>query len=56
MTPTLTARLDAALYGIDIRKAWLPIADVRKELRKRGLSTRGTAGVLLVRLYEGIKQ
>lgn len=55
-TPTLTARLDAALYVIDIRKSWLPIADVRKELRKRGLPTKGTAGVLLVRLYEGIKQ
>ena len=56
MTPTLTARLDAALYVIDIRKAWLPIADVRKELRKRGLSTKGTAGVLLVRLYEDMRQ
>ncbi len=55
MTQTLTARLDAALYVIDIRKSRLPIAIVRDVLRKRGLSTKGTAGVLLVRLYEDMK-
>ncbi len=55
MTPTLTARLDAALYVLHLHQARLPIAIVRDVLRKRGLSTKGPARVLLVRLYEDMK-
>ena len=54
-TPTLTARLDAALYVLHLHQARLPISLIRGVLRKRGLSTKGTAGVLLVRLYEDMK-
>lgn len=53
-TPTLTARLDAALYILHLMHERLPISSIRDIARGRGLPTRGTAQVLLVNLYNDI--
>lgn len=53
-TPLLAQRLDAALYILHLMHERLPISSLRDIARGRGLPTRGTAQVLLVKLYNDI--